>query len=222
MTCLEKQLLEVGRYLLQPLNDQLKVHCHENGIPFNPALEFRTDTLQIVVGPLNGAAYSRHNDIDCFNCDDLTTEEEMSQLGRGRVLAADVQVLTVVLSTAGPEHDINFRVFYPDHGTEVATMPSLGPLNASLQYLLLQLGQHEVTDGNCSLGEGYRIVISFRYLGPFQVDDAMVSYVLSAFIYHPICHGMYNSLPCPFHRSIPAPLSSPCRESTGYKSMVSP
>jgi hypothetical protein len=81
MTCLEKQILEVGRYLLQPLNNQLKVHCHENGNPLNPALEFQTDTLQIVVGPLSGAAYSLHNDIDCFNCDDLTTEEEMAQLG---------------------------------------------------------------------------------------------------------------------------------------------
>jgi hypothetical protein len=81
MTCLENQLLEVGWYLLQPLNNQLKVHCHENGNPLNPALEFQTDTLQIVVGPLSGAAYSLHNDIDCFNCDDLTTEEEMAQLG---------------------------------------------------------------------------------------------------------------------------------------------
>jgi hypothetical protein len=44
----------------------------------------------------------------------------MAQLGQCRLLAADVQVLTVVLSTAGPEHDINFRVFYPDHNTKVA------------------------------------------------------------------------------------------------------
>jgi hypothetical protein len=79
-------------------------------------------------------------------------------------LAADVQVLTVVLSTAGPEHAINFRVFYPNHGTEVALMPSLGPLNAAMQYLLHQLGQHEVTDGNCSLGRGNHIVISFQHL----------------------------------------------------------
>ena len=49
MTSTEKQILEIGRYLLQPLNDHLKVHCMENGIPFNPALEFRTDTLQIVI-----------------------------------------------------------------------------------------------------------------------------------------------------------------------------
>jgi hypothetical protein len=47
----------------------------------NAALEFWTNTLQIVVGPLNGAAYSLHNNIDCFNCNDLTTEEEMAQLG---------------------------------------------------------------------------------------------------------------------------------------------
>ncbi len=107
----------------------------------------------------------------------------MAQLGQHRVLATDVQVLTVVLSTASPKHDINFRVFYPDHDTKVASMPLLGPLNASLQYLLLQLGQHKVTDGNCSLVGGYRIVISFRHLGPFQVNDAMVSYLLSAFIF---------------------------------------
>jgi hypothetical protein len=81
MTCLEKQILEVRQYLLQPLNDQLKVHCHKNGIPFNAALEFQTNTLQIVVGLLNGAGYSLHNNIYCFNCNDLTTEEEMAQLG---------------------------------------------------------------------------------------------------------------------------------------------
>jgi hypothetical protein len=37
------------------------------------------------------------------------------------------------------------------------------------------LGQHEVTDGNCSLGRGNHIVISFQHLWPFQVDEAMVS-----------------------------------------------
>ena len=210
MTTTEKQILEIGQYLLQPLNDRLKVHCMENGIPFNPALEFRADTLQIVIGSLNGAAYRVHNDIDCFNCDDLTPEEEMAHIGHGRVMAADVQVLTVVLSSAGPEHDIDFKVFYPDHDTEVASMPSLGPLMATLQYLCLQLGKHEVTNGNCSLGNGFRIVISFRHLGPFQLDEAMVSLLLFSFCMLP--NWQWNlQLTALSLLLLPAPPQTKCR-----------
>lgn len=178
LTPLEKQVLEVWRYLLWPLNDQLKVHCIRNGLTFNPAMENIPDTLQQVGGPLNGAAYKVHNDIYCFNCDDLTPDKETAHLGCGRVEAADIQVLTVVLPTADSEHDITFKVYYPDHNTEVASMPSLGPLMATLQYLGLQLGLQEVTNGNCSLGNGFQIVISFPCLGPFQEDQAMVSLLL--------------------------------------------
>ena len=176
MTHMESELVQIAQYLVDPLSDELKNYCRLNSIPWNPALELTIDTIQLAVSPLKGGAYDRHNDVDRSNCDDALAPEEIAQLGRPKVNGTDVQVLTIVLSCAKPEHQVNLKIYYPKGSTkEIASLPSLGPVHAHLQYLLMQVAEHEVTNADCELGEGYRMVFSFRCLKPFQQDRAMVS-----------------------------------------------
>jgi hypothetical protein len=56
----------------------------------------------------------------------------------------------------------------------VTSIPSLGPVQVHLQYLLMQVAEHKVTNANCELGEGYRIVFLFHCLRQFQQSRAMV------------------------------------------------
>ena len=115
----------------------------------------------------------------CFECndtDDMCTPEEIAQFGRPKVNGMDNKVLTMVMSSATLQDDINLKVYYPRGSeTEVASLPSVGPLMAHLQYFMMQLAEHEVTNGQGYIGEGYRIVFSFRCLGPFQQNRAMVN-----------------------------------------------
>jgi len=104
MTHMESELVQIAQYLVDPLSDELKNYCHLNSIPWNPALELTIDTIQLAVSPLKGGAYDRHNDVDRSNCDDALAPEEIAQLGRPKVNGTDVQVLTIVLSCAKPEH----------------------------------------------------------------------------------------------------------------------
>jgi hypothetical protein len=98
MTPLESQLVNIVQYLIQPLDDHLVSYCHQNSIPYNPSLQLIIDTLQTIVSLLNGGVYSRHNDNDGLNCDDMFTQEEI------------IHVLYIGLSCAKPDHEIKFSL----------------------------------------------------------------------------------------------------------------
>jgi len=105
------------------------------------------------------------------------TDEEVGELGCPKVTAGDVQVLTIVLTSAEPKHDIQFKVYYPDASVAQhlqASLASLGTLLGNLQYFLLQHGVHHATNGNCPIGHGYQIVVSFCSLKRFQTDSTMI------------------------------------------------
>lgn len=175
MSQVEKELVAIAQHLVRPLAKELVSYCFREMIPFNPSLQLLIDAIQITVACLNGGGFFRHSDTDTSNTDDMCTPDEMSLLNRAKINAIDTQVLTMVVSCAKPEHDINLRVYYPKESeTEIASIPSLGPVHAHLQYLLMQVAEHEVSNANCPRGEGYRIVISFRCMGPFQQSRAMV------------------------------------------------
>jgi len=81
-----------------------------------------------------------------------------------------------MLSCAKLEHQVNLKIYYRKGSTkEIASLPSLGPVHAHLQYLLMQVAEHEVTNADCELGEGYRMVFSFslfKAISAGQGNDA--------------------------------------------------
>lgn len=177
MTTLERQFLECQNFILEIFSAHLRRHCARNCIRFNVALDpAKRDTLQIVPGHLNGAAYTNHNDIDASNNDDLVSPEDLSKLGRDPITANDVSVFTTVISDAEPSHGVNFDVYYPNSSSasnKIASLPSLGPLFASWQAPNLQNAKHNATNGNVPIGQGYRVVCSARQLDPFQSNEEM-------------------------------------------------
>jgi len=176
MTPMEVELVAIAQRLIEPLNQEILAYCKRECIPCNPSLQLIIDAVQATISSLNGGAYWRHNDNDASNTDDMCTPEEIAQFGCPKVNGMDNKVLTMVMSSATLQDDINLKVYYPRGSeTEVASLPSVGPLMAHLQYFMMQLAEHEVTNGQGYIGEGYRIVFSFRCLGPFQQNRAMVN-----------------------------------------------
>lgn len=175
MTPIEREIVAIAQRLINPLNQEIRSYCKRQLIPHNPSLQLTIDAVQATVSAVVGGGYTRHTDKDTTNCDDMCSPEEIAQLGRPKVNGVDMNVLTMVISSSTPQNDINLKVYYPgDSGTEVASLPSLGPIHAHLQYYMMQLAEHMVTNGVGDIGEGYRIVLSFRTLGPFQQNRAMV------------------------------------------------
>ena len=185
MTPMEVELVAIAQRLIEPLNQEILAYCKRECIPHNPSLQLIIDAVQAIISSLNGGGYWRHNDNDSSNTDDMCTPEEIAQFGRPKVNGMDTKVLTMVMSSATLQDDINLKVYYPRGSeTEIASLPSVGPLMAHLQYFMMQLAEHEVTNGQGDIGEGYRIVFSFRCLGPFQQNRAMVrrALLLSCFV----------------------------------------
>lgn len=129
------------------------------------------------------------------------TDDEIACLGHPQVNGTDVQVLTIVLSNAKLDDGIDLKVYYlGDSGMEVASLESIGLVTTHLQYLLMQVAEHEVKNANCDCGVGYRIVFSFHCLDPFQPNWAMVSNIFLFSVPYSYLDVIYPCLlkQCPF------------------------
>jgi len=174
---IEEELCRIGNHFMSPVNEAIRVYCLKNGLEFNENLLFHVDEMKMLGGPGLDTAYKLHSDVDCLLCDDMTAESE-EQLGRHKVTAGDVQVLTLVVSDLQKSHGGRVEWYHPDDkdvANRLGMLPTYGTM-AHYQSLELQRAKHKVVFlGDLQSGHGFRLIITFRYTGPFQLTPEMLA-----------------------------------------------
>lgn len=173
---LEEKLVCMANYMLNPVDECLAEYCIDRSVLHNEMLNGPIDVAASTYGAGNGSAYQLHSDVNCLLTDDMFDGEE---LGRPRLTAAGIQVLTFVFSNLSKEHGVALEIYHPDDSKAsnlVTSVPSYGPFMFHFQGFCLNLAKHKPTNANCprGLGSSFRLVITFRSSERFQVDHDML------------------------------------------------
>jgi hypothetical protein len=156
----------IGKFLLAPVNKALKEYALQHHLLYNELIEARIDSLAVAAGPPKDSGYAGHTDTNGFICDDGYKP------GQVKVTSKHILVLTLVLSSVQKEDGFTLDAFdlYTDSECKkpIATIPSYGVHFHIQEHMAQFLAKHKPSHGTCRDGEGFRFVITYRCILPFQ------------------------------------------------------